>query len=137
MLEELYNVIFIIIAWLILCRPHFSIDTLRAKNMSIFFAFCLIPSGYSLVLLSKYIIKGEKVRLCQLRRRGFMPRAEEVVDVANSSHFGVWAMLFTFQLCVVLPYCTFTYRQSPLPVAVLENSVSTRAGQIRLKIDGF
>lgn len=49
MFEELYNIIFIIIAGLILCRPRFSIGTMRAKNMSVCFASSLIPSGYSLV----------------------------------------------------------------------------------------
>lgn len=34
MFEELYNIIFIIIAGFILCHPHFSAGTIRAKNMS-------------------------------------------------------------------------------------------------------
>lgn len=64
-----------------------------------------------------------------------MPRADEDVDAAKSSHFDVLVMPFTSQPCAELPSFTVTCRQLPLPESVLENSVSIRADQICLKID--
>lgn len=66
-----------------------------------------------------------------------MPRADEDVDAAKSSHFDVLVLPFTFHPCTVLPSCTFTCRATPLPESVLENLVSIRADQICLKINGL